>query len=173
MSVNYSDLIPGTPIVWKNTAGDKVLNGKNLATVTGRQGDKSATLLDATKGFPEFLSWLVETKLQTAPVAGTEFSLYLGWSSSATAGTDNPAGLGGADAAGPNTDTFAMLSLAGSIILSNNIGMAVQRQDKMIVVPKDYYVIPVIYNGSAYSTTNTDGETSVTMTPWYRRAPVA
>lgn len=171
MAVNYSDLTPGTTLVWKNTGGDFAMNMKNLANAGIREGGKSATLVDGTKGFPELLEIVAETKLQSAPTAGLQCSVYVGFSSSATAGTLNPGGLTGADAAVSNADQLPQLVLAGAIVLSNALGTGVQRQ-RLVVVPKAEYVIPVFQNSSGQTTTNTDGETSVSIRPWYRRTPI-
>lgn len=172
MATAYSDLAPGTAVVWKNTGGDKAINLKNLATAGIREGVKSATLVDGTKGFPEFLEVVAETKLQSAPTAGLQCPVYLGFSNNSTGGTNNPGGLTGADAAVGNADQLPQLVLAGSIILSNALGTGVQRQ-VFWVRPLDSYVIPVFQNSSGQSTTNVDGETAITITPWYRRTPVA
>jgi hypothetical protein len=165
--LDYSTLVKGTPYVWKNTGGDKTLNLKNLGAAS-RQGDKSASLIDGTKGLPEILEFTLEAKFQVAPSAGLELQLYVGFSSSATAGTDNPAGLGGADAAGPNSDVFPQLAFVGSLVTSNNLGTATQRVAGMVVPPAKEYVTPVVSNGTGQTTTNADGETVLTMTPWYR-----
>lgn len=172
MSTAYSDLTPGTALTWKNTGGDFALNLKNLATAGIREGGKSASLIDATKGFPEVLEVTVETKLQSAPTAGNECPVYLGFSSSAVAGTLNPGGLTGVDAAVGNADQLPQLTYAGSLVLSNALGTGVQRA-RLMVVPKAEYVIPVFQNSSGQTTTNVDGEASITIRPWYRRAPVA
>jgi len=172
MAVNYSDLTPGTALVWKNTGGDFAMNMKALATAGIREGGKSATLVDGTKGFPEVLEITAETKLQAAPTAGNEFPIYLGFSTSATAGTSNPGGLTGADAAVGNADQLPQLVFVGAIILSNALSTGVQRQ-KFWCVPRAEYVIPVGQNSSGQTTSNVDGETSITIRPWYRRTPVA
>lgn len=172
MAVNYSDLTPGTAVVWKNTGGDKAINLKALATAGIREGGKSATLVDGTKGFPELLEIETETKLQSAPTAGLTCSIYLGFSRSSTAGTGNTGGLTGADAAVGNADQLTQLTFAGAIVLSNSLGTGVQRQ-RLWVVPKAEYVIPVFQNSSGQTTTNVDGETLISIRPWYRRTPVA
>lgn len=172
MATKYSDLEPGTAVVWKNTGGDKTMTLKNLATAGIREGEKSATLIDGTKGFPELLEIIAETKLQTAPAAGALCSVFLGFSTSSTPGTSNPGGLTGADAAVGNADQLPQLRFAGAIVLSNAIGTGVQRQ-RFVVRPLAEYVIPVFQNSSAYSTTNVDGETSITIRPYYRRSQVA
>ncbi len=167
--LDYSTLTKGTAVTWTNTGGTKALNGKALSSTSIRQGDKSASLIDATSGFPEYLEFTAETKVQSGPTAGNEFLLYVGFSSSATAATDNPAGLTGADGTGPNADTLPQLVLVGSIVMSNNLGTGVQRQPGMIIRPTKEYVIPVIQNSTGQTTSNVDGETIVTMTPWYRK----
>ena len=172
MAVNYSDLTPGSAVTWKNTGGTKAMLLKNLTNGSIREGDKSATLIDGTMGFPEVLEFSVETKPVSAPTDGTELELRLGFSSSVTAGTDNPGGLTGADAAVSGVGKLQQLVYAGSVVQSNTIGTGVQRQ-VFRVVPQKEYVIPVIYNNMGVSTSNVDGETVVTMRPWYRRTPVA
>lgn len=172
MAVNYSDLTPGTAVVWKNTGGDKAMNMKNLANNGIREGGKSATLVDGTKGFPELLEITVESKVQSAATDGLEMEIYLGWSSSATAGTDNPGGLTGADAAVADVDQLAQLTFAGSLVMASSLGTGVQRQ-VIEARPKKEYVIPVMNQKSGQTTTNVDGETAITIRPWYRRTPVA
>jgi hypothetical protein len=172
MSVNYSDLTPGTAITWMNTGGTFAINLKALANAGIREGVKSATLVDGAKGFPELLEIVAETKLQSGPTAGNQCNVYLGFSSSATAGTDNPGGLTGADAAVSNADQLPQLVLAGSIVLSNALGTGVQRQ-RMWVVPTAEYIVPVFQNSSGQTTSNVDSETKITVRPFYRRNPIA
>lgn len=173
MAVNYSDLTPGTAIVWMNTGGDKAMNMKALANAGMREGVKSASLVDGTKGFPEVLEVTVETKLQATPTDGRELNCYLGFSSSATAGTDNPGGLSGADAAVGDVDQLPQLVFAGAVVMAGSLTTGIQRADPFYVKPKKEYVVPVIHNDTGQTTTNVDGETKITIRPWYRRTPVA
>lgn len=172
MTVAYSDLTPGTAVVWTNTGGDKAMNMKALATAGIREGVKSATLVDGTKGFPELLEIVAETKLQATPTDGLECEVYLGFSSSATAATDNPGGLTGADVAVGDVDQLPQLTFAGSIIMAGSLTTGVQRQ-VLFAVPLREYFIPVFRNASGQTTTNVDGETKITIRPWYRRTPIA
>lgn len=171
MAVNYSDLTPGTPIVWTNTGGDKAMNMKALANAGIREGAKSATLVDGTKGFPEVLTVTVETKVQATPTDGNPFNVYLGWSSSGTAGTDNPAGLTGADAAVADADVLVQLGLPLVLPMAGSLTTGVQRK-KFEVRPKAEYLIPVSQNSTGQTTSNVDGETKITVRPWYRRTPI-
>jgi hypothetical protein len=175
MATAYSDLTPGTAITWTNTGGTKALNAKALTNTSIRQGDKSASLIDGTKGMPEVLRIVVETKVQSAPTAGTTLDLHVGFSASLTAGTGNPGGLTGADGTGPNVDvlTAGQVAFVGSVVMSNNLGTGVQRGPVFEIVPRAEYMIPVLYNQTGQTTSNVDGETVITVTPWYRRTPIA
>jgi hypothetical protein len=173
MGVNYSDLTPGTPLTWMNVGGDFAMNLKALATAGIREGGKSATLIDGTKGMPEALEVIAQTKLQAAPSAGNECPIFLAFSKNATAGSENPGGLTGVDAAVANADRLPQLDVfCGAIILSNDIGTGVQLK-RFWVVPLAEYLIPVFQNSSGQTTSNVDGETSITIRPWYRRNPIA
>lgn len=170
MSVNYSDLTPGTAVVWENTGGDHVLNAKNLSSGSARQGDKSLTLIDGTKGFPEVLEVIAEVTPTSAPTAGNTWPIYIGYSKNSTG--ENVGGLGDSDAAVTNVDQLPQLSVVGSIVASNAIGTGVQRQ-RFWVVPKAEYAVPVLYNNSGVATANTDSTSKITIRPWYRRNPVS
>jgi len=141
-----------------------------LASGSARQGDKSATLVDATKGLPALLEVIVETKVQSAPTDGLTIDCFLGFSSSATAGTDNVGGLTGADGAlsSPSSVTPQMV-LAGSVIVSNAIGTGAQRQ-RFLATPLDAYVIPVFFNNSGQTVSATGTDSKVTITPLYQQS---
>lgn len=172
MAVNYSDLTPGTAITWTNTGGTYAMNMKNLANAGRREGVKSASLVDGTKGMPELLEITAETKVQSTPTDGKEFNIYLGFSSSGTAGTDNPGGLTGADAAVGDTDQLPQLTFAGAIVMAGSLTTGVQRQ-RFLARPLAEYVIPACHNDTGQTTSNVDGETKITIRPWYRRTPIA
>lgn len=172
MATAYSDLTPGTAVVWMNTGGDKAMNMKNLTNGSMREGVKSATLVDGTKGFPELLEVTVETKAASAPSDNNSFDAYIGFSSSSTAGTDNPGGLTGADAAVSDTDQLPLLSGPLVVPTASSLGTGVHRK-VFVVRPLKEYVVPVAHNRMGVSTSNVDSETKITIRPWYRRAPVA
>jgi hypothetical protein len=132
MTTNYSDLTPGTALQWKNTGGDYTMNLKALANAGIREGAKSLTLIDATKGFPEFLEIIAETKLQVAPTAGTACNVYVGFSKNATPGNENPGGLTGADAAVGNADQLPQLTFVGSLTLSNALERVCRERDSRL-----------------------------------------
>lgn len=172
MAVNYSDLTPGSAITWTNTGGTYAIPAKALTNTSIVQGAKSATLVDGTKGMPELLEVTVETKLQSTPAASKSLDCYVGWSSSATAGTDNPAGLGGTSTTGPNADALGLLTRVGVVPTAPSLTTGVHRKT-FWVRPLKEYAIPVLDNETGQTTTNVDGETVVTVRPWYRRTPIA
>lgn len=155
-----------------NTGGDKAMNMKALASAGIREGVKSATLVDGTKGFPEVLEVTLEAKLAVAAVDGVELIVYFGFSSSATAATDNPGGLTGADAAVADADQLPQLTFVGALVAASSLGTGTQRQ-VFQVRPLKEYIVPVLQNSAGQATTNVDSETKITVRPWYRRTPVA
>jgi hypothetical protein len=168
-----SILVAGTPSTWKSSGGTYAITAGGLNSLNARQGVKSASLLVAPTGLqtasmPEVLRFIIQTQMASAPTAGHEISLWLGFSDSATAGTDNPGGLSGTDASVSNTDVIGQLVYAGSVILSNSLGTGVQLAYCSPVVPLDQYVCPVLFNQSSVSLSATSSQTFFTMIPYYR-----
>lgn len=173
MATAYSDLVAGTTITWTSSGGDKALDMSGLTDTSARQGDKSATLVDATKGMPELCEVRFETGVQAAATTGKMVELYFGQSDSATAGTANPGNLGGADAAYSNPSELApQLTFVGALVLSNARGTNVQVQ-RFVFRPVCPHVMPVAYNLSGQTVNATGTNSKVVLTPYYRRAPVA
>ena len=171
MANTYAPLVAGTAKKWTSSGGDHVLTGTSLASGSGRAGDKSATgdILDATKGLAALLEVWVTTKVQAAPTAGNTVDLYLSFSDSATAGTDNPGNLSGADAALGNVDLLPQMVFVGSVVMSNSAGTGAQQQ-RFLVQPQDQYVIPVLVNNSGQALSATGTDTAVWITPWYQQS---
>lgn len=165
-------IIYGSAITWKSSGGTYAITCTSLAAAAIRQGVKSATLIAAPPGLstavlPDWLEIEFYVQMTSAPAAGGEVNLFLGFSDSATAGTDNPAGLSGTDATGPNVDTLGQLEFAGAIVLSNNLGTGVQLA-RFTVRPLDQYVIPVVYNNGSVALDATALHTLIQVTPAYR-----
>lgn len=149
---------------------DKVLTFTSVADGSARQGDKSPTLVDGTNGMPELLAIEPETKVQSAPTDLKEIELYFGWSDDATAGNNNPAGLGGSDAALSTPDSAKLLlSYIMSIVCSNAIGTGIQRQSPIFIRPVNICFIPVLVNHSGQTISATGTDTVLSVTPWYRK----
>lgn len=174
MAVNYSDLEPGTAVTWTSSGGTKAITLTSLANGAMREGAKSATLIDGAKGLPELCVFTLEAKVGSAATAGREISLFVGSSPSGTVGTGNPAGLTGADAAVSNpTEKTPQLTLVGSLVLSNALGTGLQRSQELRYRPLQPFVVPVVYNDSGQAMGSTGTDHVITMTPFYRRAPIA
>lgn len=171
MAANYSDLMPGASLTWKDSGGTKVLSLNGLTSTSNRQGDKSGTLVDGSYGFPEVLQIDLLIQFNTSPTAGNQVNLYLGWSGSATAGSDNSGNLGGADAALTDANQVNQLTFAGSLVaVANN---STNQQVTLMVRPLRQYVMPVIDNQSGVTLKASANVSVVTITPWYRRTPIA
>ena len=108
----------------------------------------------------------------TAPTAGGTVDFYLGFSSSGTAGTNNPAGLSGADAVfqgygadtASGTEALPQLLYVGSLVVANDAVLQVQRLGTF--VPKDRYCSLVVVNNTSVALANTDSiEIAVVITP--------
>lgn len=166
----FAPLIAGTPITWTSSGGTNVLSAASLANGSAVQGDKSATLVDATKGLPALLEIVAETQVQAAPTDGNTVDIYAGFSSSATAGTDNPGGLTGAHGtlSSPASVTSQLL-LVGSLVMSNAIGTGTQRQ-RFLIRPQDAYMIPVLVNNSGQTVSATGTVTIITLIPFYQQS---
>lgn len=129
-----------------------------------RQSAKSASL-GATERAPWYrVDACIE--FETAPTDGGVVDFYWGSSPSTTAGTGNPAGLTGSDAAFTDTTgNLAQLTLIGSLYVRNNVinigyvGMVSPEQEAGILV--------VVNNASTAfrSTATAMDETHITLTP--------
>jgi hypothetical protein len=173
MTVAYSDLVAGTPVTWTSSGGDKVLTLTSKADQNVREGDKSATWVDGTKGLPELIEVRFESQVGSAATNGKEIAVYVGESDSATAGIANPGNLTGADADVTNgTELINQLTFIGALILSNGRGTNVQKQ-RFRFRPVCAYTIPVIYNNSGQTLGATGTNHVLVMTPYYRRTPVS
>lgn len=173
MAVNYSDLSPGTPITWTSSGGDRAITLTSLANDAAREGAKSPTWIDGTKGFPEVIDVRFEAQVASAATTGKEVELYVGESDNATAGSDNPANLTGADAALSNPDELKSQAVfVGSLILSNARGTAVQKT-RFVFRPRCAHSIPLVVNKSGVALGSTGTNLKIVMTPYYRRTPIA
>ena len=165
---DYSDLVAGTAIEWSTTGG-KAITLTSLANDAGREGAKSATLVDGTLGMPELLEGRIESAVGAAATTGKELEVWIGESDNATAGNDNPGALTGADAAVTTPDEKKLqCNFAGSLAFSNALGTAVQKQ-RFTYFPTAPYIIPLVVNKTGQSLSGTAGNHKIVITPYYRR----
>lgn len=172
MAVNYSDLIAGTAVEWSTTGG-KLITLTSLANAAVREGAKSATWVDGTKGLPELIEVRFESAVTSAAAQGKEINLYVGESDNATAGTDNPGQLTGADSTLTNgSELLGQLKFIGALVLSAATGTTVQKS-RFVYRPVTAYSVPVVHNDSGVALHGTAGNHKLFFTPYYRRSPVA
>lgn len=167
MPIAYSFLEAGTPVIWTSSGGNKVLNCASLANLAARQGDKSGSWLDGTKGLPEYIEFLMTFQYAVAPTDGGNISLYVGESDSAVAGTANPGNLTGADGT-LAVGELALLDLVDICPLANAFSTN-PRSRRSRYQPTCLYLSPVIYNAGGQALNSTGTNFVLTATPYYRR----
>lgn len=108
----------------------------------------------------------------SSPTAGGSVDFYLGWSDNATAGSNNPANLSGADGVyqgygsdtASGTEALRQLDFIGS--MSVTADTAIQIASVGIFRPKARYCMLVVVNNTSVALADTDAiETAVTVTP--------
>lgn len=163
---NYPQKVDGTAQVWKSSGGDHVITCTSLGAGSGRQGDKSTTFADGTLGNPIEYRIKLVMQFTAAPTDGKEVEVWVGQSSSGTAGTDNPGALTGADGTYTVSERF-QLNYAGSLIASNAIGIGVQQQAEFVVPRLELFLSPLVFNNADQAFDATALHTVLTITPVY------
>ncbi len=172
MTSLYPQLVAGTAQTWSSSGQTHVLTATSLAAAAARQGDKSSTWIDATLGFPEYLEIALQLKFTSAPADQAEVELWLGFSNSATAGTNNPSSLTGSDAAlSSPASVKTQLTYVFSLLASNSIGTGLQAQSPIRIPCVDIACIPAIVNSTAVAFSGTGTDFLLTITPWFRKIP--
>ncbi len=146
-------------ITVKNSGGTAAIS---LASVSNGAARQSAKIDFGASRARRYLC-VVEAELAATPTAGNALELYMGWSNSGTAGTDNPAGLSGSDAAytgqSSNLDaSVKQLAYLGDAVVSALATTTVQRITVGIVEARTRYGCLAVYNksGAAFHSTNTN-----------------
>jgi hypothetical protein len=94
MATQLVVLVPGTPITLGTNSNTYAMTMKNLGAVY-----RESAKIDFGAQFSQEYHVHLQTKFGSAPTAGLTMRIWVGFSSSATAATDNWAALTGADAA--------------------------------------------------------------------------
>ncbi len=164
----------GTQICWADTTdfGDSPvartlqIDLTSLADGAAREGAKAD--LGATRAARYSVTLRIE--LDVAAASGAVVDLYMGQSPHGTAGTANPGGLTGADAAYTGTagdsvgDSIVQCSWVGSLACTSDADTVIQ-QSTFAFVPSERYVIPVVFNNAGQAFEGDAVEMSVLMTP--------
>lgn len=166
MAVKIAGFLAGSPQTWINTGGTFVLTLTSLANGAAREGAK-ASFIDYNVGSPDFIDFLLESAVGSA-VTSTLLEFYLGQSNNATAGTDNPGNLTGADAGLSNPDELKLqCTRVGALVFSNARGTNVQKQKFRVWYPATY-LIPLLVNKTGQSLSSTASNHKLTGTPYFR-----
>jgi len=165
----------GTPIVWADIGGDfgdSPIPGTvqitlvSLANGAARQGVK----VDLGDPRAEIYEITFRPELDAAPASGATIELYMAPSPDGTAGTANPGGVSGADAAYTGTagdslaDSLKQLDLVGALVCTSDAAIVVQQQS-FKYSPPSRYVSPVVMNSSGQAFEGDDIEMSIIMIP--------
>lgn len=147
----------GTPIVWADaTDFAATLNGytrtaqidlTSLANGKARQGAK----VDLGEKRARYYVVRVGIEVDVAPTAGLAIPVYFSFSASATAAVGNSGGCSGADGAYKDSEEAEwvnQLQPVGNLYLTNDAATVVQVGDIGFLMPRERYVMPVIYNTS-------------------------
>lgn len=128
--------------------------------------DLGSANLDLAYEMTAYIEW------HSAPTAGGTVDFYLGFSSDATAGEDNPGNLSGTDAVyqgygadtASGTEALPQLFYVGSLVATADADIQVARIGTFI--PPKRYCCLVVVNNSSVNLANTDAiETGVAITP--------
>lgn len=162
MSTNAIFEKRGTPVTWTNTGGDKLLNAKGLAAVTGRLGaflDRGAGAAPGDYEVRVYTSWV------SNPTAGEVLRVALFQSD----GTHADAGVA-YDGSNDAALTLVALNAAPTqlgVVVAHTADTAEKGACWRVNITSRYFA-PGIYNGSAAKTlTDTNSVTAVVITPIY------
>lgn len=171
-----------TPIVWADTtdyAGDggartHQIDLTGVLAAAARQGAKADVAAAAYSGVADrrarVFSVTARIEFATAPADGDTVDIYMAPSLSAVAGTANPGGCTGADAAYTGTagstlaESLLQLDFVGSLICTNDATTVVLQQT-FVYSPPLRYVSLVVVNNTADNFEADAVEMSITMTP--------
>lgn len=169
----------GTAIILADTTDHSPATKNNLGTRTdqidltslasGSYRQSAKVDFGATRG----VVWVADGAIEpvSAPTAGGEIELYIGWSASATAGQDNPGNLSGSDgayvgygaAATDATECINQLDRIGSFPMSADAAIQVGRFG--VFLPKKRYGIIVVRNRLSVNLAGDAVEMSIRLAP--------
>ena len=141
----------GTLKTFKSSGGDAAITMTSVANAAGRQSAKLD--LGAARAATYYVR--IDCEWAATPTAGNTLDLYWAPSSSATAGTDNPGGVGGTDSAYAGyssnlTASLPQLQFIGSMVTTAQATATVQ---KGVVGPfqpaQRYGTLVVVNNGGS------------------------
>lgn len=164
MTTQIVDLVPVARITLGSNSDTALMTLKNLGAVYQQSAkfDLGATMHSA-------YNVRLVNKFGSAPTAGLTCKVWIGFSSNATAATDNVGGCSGADGAytgysgGTAAQSLLQLDFVGQLILDANAGP--QAGIVGSFVPRGRYAYLVWGNLSGQTTANVDADHQIQIDP--------
>jgi len=161
----------GTTKTWKASGGDATMTLASLANAAARQGvklDLANAIGNNTRA--ELYDVYLDIEMAATPTAGNTIDIYWAPSANATAATDNPANITGADAAYAGyssnlTASLPQLQYAGSLVLTTQVTSTVQKGYVGRFSPAHRYGSPVVVNNGGSATHSSDSNFQLRMVP--------
>ncbi len=166
--IAYDTEWPASPTLGWSATVNSALDLGGLASAAMRQSAK----LDLGANRDPLYKLEMTIEMETDPTSGQTIDVYVGWSDHGTAGTGNPAGLSGSDAAysgyggGTAAEGVRMLEYVGSLVLmaANDTDNAPQVAVIGTILPKARYCCFVVHNNSGVAVYATADETALRLT---------
>lgn len=163
---DYFRVQSGTIKTFKSSGGDAAITLASLANAAGRQSVK----LDLGLTRAAFYDVFLDIEMAATPTAGNSVDGYWAPSVNATAGTDNPANVTGADAAYAGyssnlTATLPQLQFIGSGILTAQATATVQKLYMGRFSPAQRYGSLVVVNNGGSAVHTSDANCQVRLVP--------
>ena len=151
---------------FKSTGGDAAITLASLANNAARQSAK----LDLGATRAEYYDVFLDIELAATPVAGNLVELFWAPSSSATAGTDNPANVSGVDAAyagySSNLDaSLPQLQVIGAHVCTTQATATVQKGYVGRFSPAQRHGSLVLKNASGAAVHTSDTNCQIRLVP--------
>ena len=156
----------GTAKTIKSSGGDAAITLTSVANNAARQAAKLD--LGATRAAAYNVS--ADFEIAATPTAGATIELWWAPSSSATAGTDNPGGIGGTDSAytGYSSNLAAsvvQLQFIGNFVCTAQATATVQKAFVGVLCPTMRYGTLVVYNKSGAALHSSATNMQIVLTP--------
>lgn len=149
----------GSEITIKSSGGTAAITMTSVANNAARQSAKCDFGASRARRY----LFIAEVEMEATPTAGAVIEFHMGWSNSATAGTDNPGGMSGTDSAysgySSNLDaSVRQLSYLGDLICTAQATATVQRAIIGIIEARLQYGSLSVYNksGAAFHSSATN-----------------
>jgi len=147
----------GTPVTWCDNGCTHAMTLQNLATLTGRSGDRHDMGAGST---PAQWMWACSFTLTGTNVVGAPLEVYVAWSD----GTYTDGALGTTNAALASADKRRDLKLVGTTVVDQTATNTTMTGSGMAWIPTRYFS-PAVWNATTLPTQNVANTSSCAFTP--------